>query len=340
MDELFIEEDEEQATGGGWLATFADLMSLLMCFFVLLLSFSEMDVLKYKQVAGSMRDAFGVQSEVKVKDIPKGTSIIAQEFSAGRPDPTPLNKVQQATVDFTKQSLDTRSRPPGTSEEKSELNATPEQVEALMREVLRRQSEDAAKILSEALRAEIEAGKIDIESGLSTVTIRIREKGSFPSGSADLSSEFLPVIGRLRRVLKDVDGDIAVEGHTDDIPISNALFRSNWGLSVDRALSVAHELMKDPAMNQERFMVIGYADTRPFADNDSPANRSQNRRVEIVIKRGLEDAETTDLRALEQANPDLLEEMQVSAAGGIASITPTAHQLFVVKNDWIEQAAP
>jgi chemotaxis protein MotB len=333
MDEIFIEEDEEQATGGGWLATFADLMSLLMCFFVLMLSFSEMDVLKYKQVAGSMREAFGVQNEIKVKDIPKGTSIIAQEFSAGRPDPTPLNKVQQATVDFTKQSLDTRSRPPGTSEAKSDLTATPEQVEALMREVLRRQSESAAKILSEALQDEIDAGKIDIESGLSTVTIRIREKGSFPSGSADLSSDFLPVIGRLRRVLKDVDGDIAVEGHTDNIPISNALFRSNWGLSVDRALSVAHELMKEPEMDEERFMVIGYADTRPFASNDNPQDRSQNRRVEIVIKRGLEDAESIDLRALEESNPGLVEELQMSPSNSIASITPTDHRLFVVKND-------
>ncbi|MGL4640985.1 MAG: flagellar motor protein MotB, partial [Shewanella sp.] len=68
-----------------WLATFADLMSLLMCFFVLLLSFSEMDVLKFKQIAGSMKYAFGVQNKVEVKDIPKGTSVIALEFRPGRP---------------------------------------------------------------------------------------------------------------------------------------------------------------------------------------------------------------------------------------------------------------
>ena len=72
-----------------WMGTFADLMSLLMCFFVLLLSFSEMDVLKFKQIAGSMKFAFGVQNQLEVKDIPKGTSIIAQEFRPGRPEPTP-----------------------------------------------------------------------------------------------------------------------------------------------------------------------------------------------------------------------------------------------------------
>ena len=67
-----------------WMGTFADLMSLLMCFFVLLLAMSEMDVLKFKQIAGSMKYAFGVQNKIEVKDIPKGTSVIAQEFRPGR----------------------------------------------------------------------------------------------------------------------------------------------------------------------------------------------------------------------------------------------------------------
>jgi chemotaxis protein MotB len=68
-----------------WVMTFADLMSLLMCFFVLLLSFSEMDALKFKRLAGSMNEAFGVQNILNVTDVPKGTSIIAKEFSPGRP---------------------------------------------------------------------------------------------------------------------------------------------------------------------------------------------------------------------------------------------------------------
>jgi len=90
----------------GWMSTFADLMSLLMCFFVLLLSFSEMDVLKFKQIAGSMKFAFGVQNQVKVEDIPKGTSVIAQEFSPGKPEPTPIQVVTQQTIEITKAKLD------------------------------------------------------------------------------------------------------------------------------------------------------------------------------------------------------------------------------------------
>ena len=87
------------------MATFADLMALLMCFFVLLLSFSEMDALKYKMVVKSLDNAFGVQREIFANDIPKGNSIIAQEFSPGEPRPTPLKEIRQDTVDETRDAL-------------------------------------------------------------------------------------------------------------------------------------------------------------------------------------------------------------------------------------------
>jgi len=110
MDEEDSGQKKDDAGAPAWVMTFADLMSLLMCFFVLLLSFSEMDVAKYKQIAGSMREAFGVQREIKVKEPPKGINIIAQEFSAGRPDPTPFNIVQQITTDDMKRFLDVGDR--------------------------------------------------------------------------------------------------------------------------------------------------------------------------------------------------------------------------------------
>jgi chemotaxis protein MotB len=89
-----------------YMGTFADLMALLMCFIVLLLSFAEMDVLKFKQIAGSMSMAFGVQNKVHVRDIPKGTSIIAQEFSPGKPQPTIIEAVMQETIDVTKETVE------------------------------------------------------------------------------------------------------------------------------------------------------------------------------------------------------------------------------------------
>jgi len=97
------EEHECDCPAGlpAWMATFADLM-----FFVLLLSFSEMDAMKFKRLAGSMAQAFGVQNKLNVVDVPKGTSIIAQEFSPGIPSPTPINEIWQKTEDVTEMSLE------------------------------------------------------------------------------------------------------------------------------------------------------------------------------------------------------------------------------------------
>ena len=114
MDDV-EEEGGDGGGGAGWLATFADLMSLLMCFFVLLLSFSEMDVMKFKRLAGSMKQAFGVQQKLKANDPPKGTSIIAQEFSPGTPRPTPLNQIWQKTTDESRNSLDVACQDLGSS---------------------------------------------------------------------------------------------------------------------------------------------------------------------------------------------------------------------------------
>ena len=93
-----------------WVMTFADLMSLLMCFFVLLLAFSEMDIEKYKQLAGSMKMAFGVQTEIRADEIPKGTSIIAKNFSPSQPEPTVLNQIRQATSNVSRKKLETAQR--------------------------------------------------------------------------------------------------------------------------------------------------------------------------------------------------------------------------------------
>ena len=103
------EAPAKKDNGGGapaWVMTFADLMSLLMCFFVLLLSFSEMDLLKFKQIAGSMKAAFGVQRQIEAKETPKGTSIIAREFTPGRPTPTLVKEIRQNTIDESKQTLE------------------------------------------------------------------------------------------------------------------------------------------------------------------------------------------------------------------------------------------
>ena len=247
-----------------WVMTFADLMTLLMCFFVLLLAFSEMDVLKFKQLSGSMKNAFGVQAEVEARTIPKGTSIIAQEFSPGTPNPTAVNSIRQFTVDSNENTLDALSRETKAIEE----------------------ARKQARVLRAALAEEIRQGSIALQLKGAQVTIRILERASFASGSADVRTDFRPVIDKIAKLIVDSDGQITVSGHTDDVPIANQRFRSNWELSTSRAVSVAHELLSAAPLDESRFLVIGHADTKPLAPNDSAENRARNRRVEISVSRG------------------------------------------------------
>jgi chemotaxis protein MotB len=272
--------NQDNERGGGWITTFADLMSLLMCFFVLLLSFAELDIMKFKAIAGSMRLAFGVQRDINAIEVPKGTSIIAQEFSSGNPDPTLLDEVRQKTVDEEKQTLEFTdalvNETDGEDPEDSD-SGDAERSE---------QTEKDAQVLVETLKEEIDEGMIQIETQGASIVIRIREKGSFPSGEARFDPAFTPVLVKLRESMSDVEGMIAVAGHTDDIPIKTHLYRSNWDLSSARAVSVVHALLQDGALDAGRFVVEGHGDAHPLVLNDTPENRAHNRRVEITIRQG------------------------------------------------------
>jgi len=267
-----------------WLATFADLMSLLMCFFVLLLSFSEMDVMKFKQIAGSMKYAFGVQNKVEVKDIPKGTSVIALEFRPGRPDPTPIEIIDQGEDDSAGGTQQQNG-----SQRGGEASATAQETaDAVKAEAAAAQDKinQQVKKMAQELNKEITDGAIEIESLGQQIIIRIREKGSFASGSGFLQPRFKPVVRSVGELLKDVPGIITVSGYTDDMQISDELYSSNWDLSSKRAVAVADVLLQVKGFDPKRMKVVGMASNNPIVPNDSPDNRARNRRVEIAIEQG------------------------------------------------------
>jgi chemotaxis protein MotB len=287
-----------------WLATFGDLMALLMGFFVLLLSFSEMDVLKFKQLAGSMREAFGVQNQIKVEDVPKGTSIIAQEFSPGRPEPTPLNEVRQMTTNNHMNTLDIRSE----KGESDTLDSLQGEAERQREEDNKDQAKKDAIQFAAVLSQEIDEGSIEIETDGKKIIIRVQEKGSFVSGSSRLRDEYIPVIAKIRDLLLNIKGKIGIEGHTDNIPVAGNGFVSNWDLSAARALAVANEIFADTRIEQKKFEVVGRANTRPLVPNNTAANRSINRRVEIIIERGKDNESLDRIKVKEATNepPDVL----------------------------------
>lgn len=261
-----------------WLATFADLMSLLMCFFVLLLSFAEIDAIRFKKMAESMKDAFGVQREIPAPDIVKGVSVIKQEWSPSISEPSVITEIRQETSPVEREHVDLNDQ---------EVMETADQL-------IEKQMAEQAEALAEALQAEIEAGMVTIEHEGKKIILRIREKGSFSSGSASLDPGFFEVMDRISRVLQDIPGDIVVAGHTDNVPIRTGRFRSNWELSSARAVTVVHALLRNPEVAPERVLIEGWADTRPLVPNDTAANRAQNRRVELMVRRG-EDQEQGEL---------------------------------------------
>ncbi|WP_017779939.1 flagellar motor protein MotB [Aeromonas dhakensis] len=272
----------------GYMGTFADLMSLLMCFFVLLLSFAEMDVQKFKQIAGSMEKAFGVQNILEVKDIPKGTSVIAQEFRPGRPEPTPIDTIMQQTIDMTQTELEFQ---PGDADkagghDKSEDKLVGGDTQQEAQKQQQEQSNALAKALADQMKAQIQDGAIEIEALGQQIIIRIREKAAFPAGSAFLQPQFWPVVRKVAALLKDVPGEITISGHTDNVATEDELFQSNWELSSQRAVAVAHQMIKVPGFDGSRLVVQGMADTQPLVPNTTPENRRMNRRVEISIMQG------------------------------------------------------
>jgi chemotaxis protein MotB len=137
--------------------------------------------------------------------------------------------------------------------------------------------------LSAQLADAVAEKRIDIELDGRGLVISVREAGSFPAGSSDLSDAAHALLRELGSVLTEIDNLVRIEGHTDDVPIHTARFASNWELSTARATNVIAFLLTDPTLRPDHFSAAGYAQYHPRAPNESDANRIRNRRVDIVI---------------------------------------------------------
>ena len=231
-DQAITEEVEEGAPM--WVVTFGDLMSLLLCFFVLLLSFSEMDRNKYRIVSGSMKNAFGIQRKKPIFESPKGQKMISKEFDQA----IVLVKVQDV-------------------------------IDPILDEL-----EDEFQEFKDSIEVEVEEDEI---------TIRMMGEATFGTGRAELRKEFVPLLRTIGEVLSKTRGEIIIAGHTDNVPLSGGPFRSNLGLSMARAGSVAEYLLKSTSIDPKRLSTMGFGEYRPFDTNDTEQGRQKNRRVEIIV---------------------------------------------------------
>lgn len=266
-----------------WMATFADMMSLMMCFFVLLFAQAKMDEAKYESVIGSLRQAFGgVQFISPRDDSQKG-------LEAGIVSGTGHNSMPT------------------------------QQVRTVEKVVSSTAGEDLYKKLKEGLKEDIEAGRVILERNRDQVIVRFPEHVSFPSGSARLVSGATDLIRRVVRLIDAESQQVTVAGHTDNIPLrGGGGFSSNWDLSAARAVSVAERVLEVGSIQDSQLIVSGFGSSRPLVDNSTRENRARNRRVEIIVayrqdvesgEPSLPILESTDLNAdieveTSQADPE------------------------------------
>ncbi|MDX5298569.1 MAG: OmpA family protein [Gammaproteobacteria bacterium] len=267
MSRLPARPRKAPAGAPNWIITFADLMTLLLTFFILLLSFSKIDADRYRLLVKSLGDAFGA-GWVRAEAV-GGTPLTLIES-----DVVPVAVDPERPAPITE---DADATPPAPDNAPEDVINTeqPERIEPGI--------EELALLLVQTLDKPIAEEQLSVTYDSRKVTIRFSEDATFASGSADLKTEMSPVIDRIVDALARCQGDVIVSGYTDDRPIISNRFRSNWDLSAARAVSVVHELVMNRKIDADRVMAAGHAETNPLAPNSTPEERARNRRVEIKI---------------------------------------------------------
>jgi chemotaxis protein MotB len=230
MDEKKEKPKLEEPTAPFWMVTYGDMVTLLMVFFILILSFSTIQLEKFKGAMSSMKGALGV--------LPENIST----YKKSVPNYKDLE-----------------------SKRRQELLETMNEIEDIIEKMG----------LSEM---------VDLEFTGEGVMVRMGDDLLFDSGSAYLKEQGMPVMDIVLQAFKGKFKDIYVEGHTDNLPIRSVKYPSNWELSAARSMSVIKYLNKIGKISPRQLTAVGHGEHRPLVSNDSRANRSKNRRVEIFFK--------------------------------------------------------
>lgn len=240
-----------------WLITYADLITLLLIFFVVMFAMSKIDADKYDSLSQTLQLTFRNGDSL----LDKGTSI------AGEPDRGDRSAVSQA--------------------DRQETGYMPTELDL----AFRKQEEDLRR-LKHVIEDYVKEHQLDqmvfVSDTPKGIAIRLSDQFLFDLGKADLKAGSAPTLAKLASLFAQLDTTISIEGHTDDLPIQpGGTYTDNWGLSAARALSVLRHFVDEERLDAKQFQIAGYADTHPIASNDNEANRQKNRRVEIVVLRKL-----------------------------------------------------
>nr|WP_295935747.1 flagellar motor protein MotD [uncultured Xanthomonas sp.] len=257
---------DEHANHEAWAIPYADLMTLLLAFFVVMYALSTINEAKYRVMADAMSAAFG-GTPTTLRPVQVGDHALQGQ---GGERPTPIKSSPALTLP------DPNRLPSGNAQRGDDLR------DAQQLRRAQRQLDSIADRLGAALAPLIQKKLITVRRAGLWIEVEINSDILFGSGSAALDQSARATLSELAQVLSGVPNGVRVEGYTDNTPIATVQFPSNWELSAARAASVVH-LFADQGLQPSRLSMIGYGQFRPRASNDTPAGRNANRRVVLVI---------------------------------------------------------
>jgi chemotaxis protein MotB len=253
-----IKKQAEHVNHDRWLISYADFITLLFAFFVVLFASGQSNKRKQIQLAKAMQAAFqhnGIfEPHSKTPPLSEDAMAAATVTPAALALPLPSDPVQWPRFDASTVHL---------------------------RDVIRAQV--AARSLSDDV--------ISLHLSPDGLVISLREAGFFASGSADVRLEAVATLKSVARALPHQS--MRVEGHTDNVPIHTTQFATNWELSTARAASITRLLIAEQAADPERISAAGYAEFHPSASNATEQGRSQNRRVDFILLNRVQQSQST-----------------------------------------------
>ena len=279
-----------------WMGTFSDMMTLLMCFFVMLFAMSNVDEAKFDEVSQSFQQNFSI-FKGGAKAIGDGVLV-----SNGVSQLNMLDEYINSTgkvADSDTQNTEFKENAQGEMDSKmqelaEELGASKEEIKELQESIQNLEneklklSEELAERIEESLAENFLSEQVDVTFDANCVVLTFNGAFLFDSGKADLKTEALPMLNKIGKILsKYADDNIEIEGHTDSVPLNGGRYENNDVLSSYRALAVFDYLKDNASIDPSIMKHSGRGEYMPIADNSTPEGRAKNRRVEIKIYNAL-----------------------------------------------------
>lgn len=266
---------EEPPSGGSapWMNTFADLMNLLLCFFVLLFSMSSVNADKFEMIVTSLQSSFSI--------LPSGGATIADDGQMIGAGISQLELLDTYYKEETNSQSEEENGSDGDSDKDGQSAKSVQ--EAYEEQALEESEQMAEEVETQAQESGIQ-DQVEVEFNAQYVLLTLNGALLFDSGSAEIREDAYPLVDKIAAILNNYNANIIeIEGHTDNVPISGGKFENNNVLSMYRALNVMDYIREITSLNPGLLKSSGRGDYVPVADNTTPEGRARNRRVEIKI---------------------------------------------------------